>query len=336
MIYIGTYPYKEILEYTKYMGRKVDKRLKRDIVQLLNNDLDTSRVKEVSDFEELLTMDFTRLKSIYNNFKKPFGIEGIENKIEFFKAMRDEVLDKVDDINKKKYIENIYSNIILRLEKDKNSIIEFKDKYRYFTRGRVGTEKKNNIELSKALKLTICPYCNRNFINNRGDRESGRQFDHFYSRHEVPYFALSLYNLVPSCSVCNHIKQNSNNMTCCPFDPENAVERKLKFKVEFPTGNISVQKTVPDVETLKLNEAYEINSEDVKRLFNEEKKYCRDYRKRLLEKIDPTYRFLLSEQQFDRMIFGEAIYLDHKKFRNEPLSYLKYDTYKTIKKFYKH
>ena len=79
MIYIGTYPYKEILEYTKYMGRKVDKQLKRDIVQLINNDLDKSRVKEISDFEELLTMDFTRLKSIYDNFKKPFGIEGIEN-----------------------------------------------------------------------------------------------------------------------------------------------------------------------------------------------------------------------------------------------------------------
>lgn len=336
MIYIGTYPYKEILEYTKYMGRKVDKQLKRDIVQLINNDLDTSRVKEISDFEELLTMDFTRLKSIYNNLKKPFGIEGIENKIEFFNALRDKYLDKIDDINIKKNIEKINSDIILRLENDKNSIIKFKDKYSHFRGEREGKEKKNNIELSKALKLTVCPYCNRNFINNRGERESGRQFDHFYSQDEVPYFALSLYNLVPSCSVCNHTKRNSTNMTCCPFDPENVIERKLKFKVEFPTGNISVQKTVPDVETLKLNEAYEIHSEDVKRLFNEEKKYCRDYRKRLLEKIDPMYRYLLSEQQFDRMIFGEAMYLDHKKFRNEALSYLKYDTYKTIKKFYKH
>ena len=188
--------------------------------------------------------------------------------------------------------------------------------------------------MSKALRLTVCPYCNRSFINNRGDRESGRQFDHFFSKDEMPYFALSLYNLVPSCSTCNHTK-STHEMECCPFDKEIEIDRKLKFIVDLISGKITVKKTVSDVKILKLDEAYEIHSVDVKRLFDAEKKYCQEYRNNLLKKIDPKEHFLLSEQRFDQMIFGDAVYLDHTKYRNEPLSYLKYDIYQMIKKYRK-
>lgn len=335
MIYIGRYSERAVLEYYNYIEKKVDKQLQRDIVKLLNYDLDTSKVAAVSNFEELITMDFESLKSIYCNLRKTYRVKKLENEISYFKYIRDEEIKRIVDVNQRKYIEMLYSNIILRLELDLEALKKFKEKYNsLFTKGRSGG-KKNNIELSEALKLTVCPYCNRNFINKRGDQESGRQFDHFYSKDEVPYFSLSLYNLVPCCSICNHVKLSKPGMQCCPFDEDNTRDRKLKFKVEFPSGRITVVNTVPDVRILKLNEAYEIHSEDVIRLFNAEKKYCREYRKQLLNKVDKKHRFLLSELRFDQMIFGDVINLDHSKFRNEVLSYLKYDTYQTIKKYYR-
>ena len=382
MIYIGRYPDTAVAEYKKYIERKVDKELQRDIVRLLNKDIEATKVKKVLNFEELITMDFIRLKSIYFNLKSTNKIKKIKKDINYFEKIRDGELAKIKkdinyfekirdgelakikkDINcfetigdeelaekknnEKKYIKMIYKSIILRLKEDldilkrsetfkKSEILtRYKKKYSVYTEERErGKGKKNNIELSKALRLTVCPYCNRSFINNRGDRESGRQFDHFFSKDEMPYFALSLYNLVPSCSTCNHTK-STHEMKCCPFDKEFEIDRKLKFIVDLISGKITVKKTVPDVKILKLDEAYEIHSVDVKRLFDAEKKYCQEYRNNLLKKIDPKEHFLLSEQWFDQMIFGDAVYLDHTKYRNEPLSYLKYDTYQMIKKYRK-
>ena len=356
MIYIGRYPDTAVAEYKKYIERKVDKDLQRDIVRLLNKDIEATKVAKVLNFEELITMDFIRLKSIYFNLKSTHKIKKIKKDINYFETIRDEELAKIKkDINyfrtirdkqlakrknnEKKYIKMIYKSIILRLKEDldifKSSEIltRYKKKYSVYTEERE-KGKKNNIELSKALRLTVCPYCNRGFINNRGDRESGRQFDHFFSKDETPYFALSLYNLVPSCSTCNHTK-STLEMKCCPFDKDIEIDRKLKFIVDLISGKITVKETVPDVKILKLDEAYEIHSVDVKRLFDAEKKYCQEYRNNLLKKIDPKEHFLFSEQRFDQMIFGDAVYLDHTKYRNEPLSYLKYDTYQMIKKYRK-
>lgn len=53
--------------------------------------------------------------------------------------------------------------------------------------------------------LLVCPYCNRNYVNNRG-KALGSEMDHFYNKKEYPMFAISLYNFIPSCSICNRIK----------------------------------------------------------------------------------------------------------------------------------
>ncbi len=58
---------------------------------------------------------------------------------------------------------------------------------------------------AKRLKINTCPYCNAQFTftikSKRG--KSRPQFDHFLSKGDYPYFALSFFNLVPSCSTCN-------------------------------------------------------------------------------------------------------------------------------------
>lgn len=59
------------------------------------------------------------------------------------------------------------------------------------------------------LDITVCPYCNRNYIFNFKKTKSLNtiaQLDHFFDKSTYPYFSVSIFNLVPSCQTCNQIK----------------------------------------------------------------------------------------------------------------------------------
>ncbi len=64
----------------------------------------------------------------------------------------------------------------------------------------------NGYKLAKALKVNVCPYCNKNYtytvIKNKKNIVRP-QFDHFLNKAKYPILALSFYNLIPSCSDCN-------------------------------------------------------------------------------------------------------------------------------------
>ncbi|TDG35241.1 hypothetical protein EZJ43_14170 [Pedobacter changchengzhani] len=58
---------------------------------------------------------------------------------------------------------------------------------------------------AKRLSMNTCSYCNSYFtftIKNKRTK-TRPQFDHFLDKSRHPYLALSFYNLVPSCPVCN-------------------------------------------------------------------------------------------------------------------------------------
>ncbi|MFC4304395.1 hypothetical protein [Cohnella boryungensis] len=68
-----------------------------------------------------------------------------------------------------------------------------------------GTKDWGAYALVKELNVSVCPYCNRQYTTSL-DTRTGKtrpQLDHFYNKSMYPYFSLSLYNLIPSCSVCN-------------------------------------------------------------------------------------------------------------------------------------
>lgn len=68
--------------------------------------------------------------------------------------------------------------------------------------------KKYGIWLADSLQVTVCPYCNRHYTFTVDSTWKIRpQFDHFYPKSAYPYLALSFYNLIPCCPVCNHIKR---------------------------------------------------------------------------------------------------------------------------------
>lgn len=83
------------------------------------------------------------------------------------------------------------------------------------------------------LGVTVCPYCNRNYVKTvKGKKvtvdKSGKketkvvpvtraQLDHYYPKNQYPLLRVSFYNLVPSCSICNHVKGKDDRRHLHPY-----------------------------------------------------------------------------------------------------------------------
>jgi len=83
------------------------------------------------------------------------------------------------------------------------------------------------------INLKVCPYCNRNYIfnfkKNKKD-EATAQLDHFIDKSKYPYLSLSLYNLVPSCSVCNQRKSGQDILKTSILNPfEDNIHNHISF-----------------------------------------------------------------------------------------------------------
>lgn len=97
----------------------------------------------------------------------------------------------------------------------------------------------NGFLLSKKLGIDCCPYCNRHYTTSsivRIDKKVFPEFDHFYHKSEFPALAISFYNLIPSCNVCNtHFKGAKNSILYNIFHPYTVVKpNHFNFK-NFPT-----------------------------------------------------------------------------------------------------
>lgn len=95
-------------------------------------------------------------------------------------------------------------------------------------------------KLADLLGIDVCPYCNRNFtftVRTPADDHARPEFDHFLSKSQYPYLALSFYNLIPSCHTCN---SNLKHMIEFNFDDylhpyEHSFNDALRFSVVLKT-----------------------------------------------------------------------------------------------------
>lgn len=298
--------------------------------------------KYSSDFENLY------VEQIINNLSHNFMKKIVDSCGEFFPS--DLNLENIKDLlllsyeNQKKVIDNInntkddmigaYQNMKkecfdlepVTLKEIKSELyLEYSKLYTNRVVNEVN-EKKMNILLVNESRMYVCPYCNRNFINSRDDR-MGSQLDHFYPVAEYPFFAVSLYNLIPSCNVCNHIKQKQA-LSISPFKAR-TIEDSLTFGYLFTDYNhvqpifIEGENVKRDVDILRLKEAYEIHSIDIMNMLDREKKYCGSFKKEIM-RVMPH----ITDREIDVIVFGTPIL--EKDFQNIPLSKMKYDIYTQI------
>lgn len=69
-------------------------------------------------------------------------------------------------------------------------------------------------EIIDELGISVCPYCNRQYINNiveQGKVRATADLDHFYYKSVFYLWKMSLYNFVPSCKICNSLFKLQTN-----------------------------------------------------------------------------------------------------------------------------
>ncbi len=96
----------------------------------------------------------------------------------------------------------------------------------------------NAYELCKKLKVNVCPYCNREYtftIGNTKEKKVRPEIDHFFPKSEYPYLSCSLYNMIPSCHICNHGKREFGERILYPYNEE--FSKDVIFRAKFTKEN---------------------------------------------------------------------------------------------------
>lgn len=190
-------------------------------------------------------------------------------------------------------------------------------------------------ELLDKLDVKVCPYCNRQFTNKVEGTVIHAELDHFYPKSKFPYLALSFYNLIPVCSVCNLVKDeqqiginpyvddfhshqvdfNIDSMVSCLYDENN-------WSVALPSSNDDCNK---NIETFKLNELYSQHKDIARDIAIRSVAYSSDYADNLKSLLGIDN---LSETDMKRIILGN--YTDDEDLEKRPLAKFTADIYHQI------
>lgn len=214
----------------------------------------------------------------------------------------------------------------------------------------IDKSKSNSYWLAQKVGRNTCTYCNRTYtltvVKGEGENDKERivrpTFDHWYSNADFPLMSLSLFNLIPSCGICN-----SSVKTSIPFDitthvhpyihevghPKLTFHASLltdispKWTVEIKTDSGSKEEKT--IEDLKLSDIYAYHGDlEIRDLMEFNEKYTKDYIKELFEKVLKDGKGVLSVGDVYRILFGTEINED--AFLDRPLSKMKYDLLKNM------
>ena len=187
----------------------------------------------------------------------------------------------------------------------------------------------NTYEFVKSLDLKTCPYCNRNYTFTV-DEDSGKlrpEIDHFYPKSIYPFLAMSFYNLIPSCPICNHTKSSkiSNNL----INPYDVKENDFKFiykptdisftqidskKYDTNSFEIGFKSSNKNIETFKLDELYKQHKDVVIDLLMKKTYYPKSY----IEELENNFGF--TQDEIYRYLLGN--YKKEEDLHKRPLSKL--------------
>jgi hypothetical protein len=183
------------------------------------------------------------------------------------------------------------------------------------------------------IEVHTCYYCNIDFINTfKKNNETKNAFtlDHVLEKATYPFLALSLYNLVPSCYVCNS-KVKDSKIPFDKFSPTNKdfdFDEKVKFKSFISNPNLQIEKEQDFyiklienysnkydkyIESLNLNHRYDYHKYKVLEMIQKRREYPDS---RIKELSDLTKK---TQEEIKQDLFG--IYLN-EDLHKRPLSKL--------------
>jgi hypothetical protein len=215
-------------------------------------------------------------------------------------------------------------------------------KYENFT-----TKKKeyDAYDLAKKLNVNVCPYCNINstytVIKEDGKKITRPEFDHFYDKATHPILALSFYNLIPSCHICNATLKGTEKFSSkTHINPyANSFDEVAKFhlKIEDSTFYHSIdgfdvkletedKRAENQIKSFELDTLYENHKDIVLELIQKEAIYNESYLDELLTQYEGT--LFKNKEDLQRLISGG--YVSDEEIEKRPLSKLTRDIAKEL------
>ncbi len=210
-------------------------------------------------------------------------------------------------------------------------------------------------KLVENLGIKTCPYCNRSYISfiKTKKKKTRPQLDHFYPKAIYPFLACSFYNLIPSCSACNHMKSDDDSFEdekkgnlVHPYNVKDSDftfsytlndlkiteifdtnKKDINFEYEESIGISLNTKYSQNNEYFQLQEIYQNHIDIVIELILKEINYPKSYIDELIENDFGT------EEEIYRFIFSN--YLENDKLHQRPLSKLTRDIVKELGILYK-
>ena len=273
-------------------------------------------------------------------------------KSEFVKDFEDIFPDKMDILVEMMSSKKSFNDLVQSYKFDgihtKKSHTKLKDYIveRYKEKLESHYNKIDKKELVRITGATVCPYCNRNFINVTEEANTS-QLDHFLPKNEYPLFALCFYNLIPSCYGCNN-KKSTSKFYISPYDESiTDIDELLKFSLNIKSADfinnsesidiiikddiseeelkqleskdkLSVrQKLLKDKYVIDTRSLYKLHTDVVQELLWKQEVYSNSYKIKL-EEILATSDKKFSKYEIDRMIVG--YYTDKENYGKRPLS----------------
>lgn len=235
--------------------------------------------------------------------------------------------DAITPIDRKKILEYISKGTYY----NGKPILGFCDLYKKFR------SSDEACEILKIINANVCPYCNRQYTFTawKGKIKVTPQFDHFYPKSLYPYLAISVYNLIPSCPLCNMGKSSSApDNILYPYE-EDFDSKNINFKIEgivpfilgaAPNINVNLDsssKNKPIIEAynkeMKISVLYEGHSKYITDLIIKKHIFNAAAISSICSLLPPKY---LSPQYVEQLIFGQY---DSAYSLDNPLSKLTKD-----------
>ena len=198
-------------------------------------------------------------------------------------------------------------------------------------------------DLCSASKTRSCPYCNQSyaFTVRSPKKEFRPTLDHFFPKESYPHLALSLYNLVPSCSICNSSLKGRINFSKTPhlhplFDNE-SIEFSLEttksreeivalLDINTKEFNIKVEynndtKSTNSVKTFIIEERYEsfifeaVNFARCKIYYDELKN---NNQIDIIRDIDENSALMFNHNAYQNQLLGKLLQGIYKQYSQQP------------------
>ena len=197
--------------------------------------------------------------------------------------------------------------------------------------------------LSEKIDIPTCVYCNRMYtktvIDENKEKINRPVFDHWFPKSKYPLLALSFYNLIPSCNICNSSIKGDKDFSLDdlyhPYynhRPSSGKELKFTFNYDHKDYNNfkfkidSLNKFTKDsADALALEEIYKAHEDEIKDLRNIRDAYSENYIESIEKHILKKH---MGRDEIYRLAFGS--HLDDAKHDRRPLSKMKKDILKEL------